>query len=203
MPIKKDLYPLLTVNILAVLAFSLYFISKANYEFILYIAVIMFFLLLIGYSTKYVDYPKPVLWGLTIWSIMHMSGGGIPVGEGVLYGLILLPISETYEILKYDQLVHAFGFGIATLVVWTIIKPHLTSSLSSSFALSLTVVMAGLGLGALNEIVEFIATVITPETGVGGYVNTSLDLIANLFGAMLALVYIRYAEKKQTRSASV
>lgn len=197
MKIQKDLYPLLTINTLGVLAFGAYFLSRANFEFILYIAVIIFFLLLIGYSTQYVKYPKIVLWGLTAWSFMHMAGGGIPVGEGVLYNLILLPISETYSILKYDQFVHAFGFGIATLVVWTIIKPHLTKPVSSSFALSLTVVMAGVGLGAMNEVVEFIATVITPETNVGGYVNTSLDLISNLIGAMLALGYIRYAERKQ------
>ena len=58
-------------------------------------------------------------------------------------------------------------------------------------ALSIVVVMAGLGVGGLNEIIEFIATVIMPETGVGGYVNTSLDLVADLIGALIALIYIR------------
>ena len=59
-------------------------------------------------------------------------------------------------------------------------------------ALSVVVVMAGLGVGALNEIVEFAATVVMPETGVGGYINTSLDLVADLIGALAALIYIRH-----------
>ena len=45
--------------------------------------------------------------------------------------------------------------------------------------------MIGLGFGGLNEIIEFGATVISPNTGVGGYVNTALDLVADLIGALL------------------
>jgi len=52
--------------------------------------------------------------------------------------------------------------------------------------------MAGLGVGALNEIIEFIIAQIVPETGVGGYLNTSLDLVSNLIGAILAMLYIKY-----------
>ena len=43
----------------------------------------------------------------------------------------------------------------------------------------------------INELLEFIATVLVPETGVGGYVNTSLDLVSDLIGAILAMVIIR------------
>ena len=42
-----------------------------------------------------------------------------------------------------------------------------------------------MGFGALNELVEFVATLIVPETNVGGYLNTGWDLVANLFGATL------------------
>jgi hypothetical protein len=49
--------------------------------------------------------------------------------------------------------------------------------------------IAGMGLGALNEIVEFIAVLTLPETGVGGYVNTSLDLTANTIGAAFFLTW--------------
>ena len=57
--------------------------------------------------------------------------------------------------------------------------------------------MAGLGVGAFNEIIEFFATVIIPETGVGGYENTSLDLISNLIGAIIAMSYIKIKEKNK------
>lgn len=50
--------------------------------------------------------------------------------------------------------------------------------------------MAGLGVGALNEIIEFFATVVVPETGVGGYENTALDLVADLIGALSATTLI-------------
>jgi putative membrane protein len=56
--------------------------------------------------------------------------------------------------------------------------------------------MAGLGIGAVNEIVEYIATLLIPETGVGGYDNTLLDLISDLIGALFALLIIRHREKQ-------
>ncbi len=46
-----------------------------------------------------------------------------------------------------------------------------------------------MGLGALNEVVEFIASQ-TMDTNVGGYVNTGGDLIANMFGSVFAAVLI-------------
>jgi len=47
-----------------------------------------------------------------------------------------------------------------------------------------------MGAGALNEIVEFVATVLVPETNVGGYYNTALDLVFNAAGALVAGLYI-------------
>jgi hypothetical protein len=44
-------------------------------------------------------------------------------------------------------------------------------------------IAAGLGFGALNEVVEFFVTLMVPESNVGGYVNTGWDLVANLIGA--------------------
>jgi len=120
-----------------------------------------------------------------------MCGGGIRVGDHVLYGQILIPFSDT--VFRFDQFVHIVGFGVATLLMHHLLKPLLRPDVKPGTALSIVVVMAGLGVGALNEIVEFAAVVIVPETGVGGYVNTSLDLVADLVGALLALVYIRIA----------
>jgi len=36
-----------------------------------------------------------------------------------------------------------------------------------------------------------------PETDVGGYENTSLDLVADFIGAILALIYIRRKKKDE------
>jgi len=173
----------------------LLFLSRENYEFLIYIGVILFFLLLIVFTNKKVNYPNDLLWGLTAWSILHVIGGGIFIGGKTVYSLMLFPIiGEPYNIFKYDQLVHFVGFGIATLLIYHLLKPSLQKN-KGWISLSIVVIMAGLGIGALNEIIEFIATVIMPETGVGGYENTAIDLIANLFGAIVAMIYIKKNNK--------
>ena len=61
--------------------------------------------------------------------------------------------------------------------------------------MSIVVVMGGLGIGALNEILEFLVTVVVPKTGVGGYINTSLDLVSDLIGAIIAMIIIYFRER--------
>ncbi len=42
-----------------------------------------------------------------------------------------------------------------------------------------------------NEVVEFAATLLVPNTGVGGEVNTGWDLVANFVGAgAITLVWL-------------
>ena len=47
-----------------------------------------------------------------------------------------------------------------------------------------------MGFGAANEVVEFIATRVLPETNVGGYENTGWDLVSNTVGCLVAAVLI-------------
>ncbi len=191
MLLKKSQLPILLINACGLLIFTVLFASRKNYEFLLYIGVIIFFLVLILATNKKVDYPNSVLWGLTVWAFLHMSGGGLFIKGDKLYEIILIPISKEYHIFRYDQFVHIVGFGVATFVMYVLLKPLLKPDLKRWTALSIVIVMAGLGVGALNEIVEFTATVLVPETGVGGYVNTSLDLVSDLVGAVIAIVIIR------------
>lgn len=189
--LKKGQKLILLVNLIGIIAFTFLFLSRQNYEFLIYVGVIIFFLALILFTNQKVNYPNIVLWGLTVWSFLHMSGGGVYLQGKRLYEVILISlVGAPYYILKYDQFVHAVGFGAATLAMYYLLKPHLKNN-NKWVALSVVIVMAGLGVGALNEILEFIATVITPETGVGGYINTSLDLVFNLIGAVLAMIFIR------------
>ncbi|MBS3132109.1 DUF2238 domain-containing protein [Candidatus Woesearchaeota archaeon] len=197
MHIKKSQKPIIIVNIISIIIFSFIFFFRKNYEFAIYIGVILFFLFLILKTNEKIDYPDNVLWGLTAWSILHMAGGGIRIGENALYGTMLWPIAgEPYNILKYDQLVHAYGFAVATLVSFHLLKPSLSRKVGW-ISVGIVVAMAGVGLGALNEVIEFLATVLLPQTGVGGYENTALDLVANLIGAVAATFYIIKKEKKR------
>jgi hypothetical protein len=47
-----------------------------------------------------------------------------------------------------------------------------------------------MGLGAVNEIIEFVAVLSVPDTNVGGYLNTALDLIFNALGAIVAMLLV-------------
>ena len=187
---KKEHIVLLGINILLVVGFGATFIVRLNYEFIIYVGVIIFFLCLIGASIRKVDYTLASLVGLTVWSGLHLAGGGIPCGEHRLYDVILIPLCDSYPILRYDQVVHIWGFGAATLVMYCLLRNLLPRPITHPVALSIVLVMAGLGVGAFNEILEFVVSMCIPESGVGGYINTSLDLCADLIGAFLALLYI-------------
>jgi len=193
--LKKNQIPIFAVFFAFLLFYIIRFYRLDNVEFLIYVGVVIFFLLLILWTNKKIQYPNSILWGLTLWAFMHLSGGGVFLGDLRLYELMLIPLSETYPIFRFDQLVHMIGFGVTTLLVYHLLKPLFKPQLNRWGTISIVVVMAGMGFGALNEIVEFLATVLAPSTGVGGYVNTSLDLVSNFIGAIIAMVYIYIKER--------
>ena len=171
-------------NIAYVGAFGALAVSRGNHEFLMYAGVILFFFALILHHQRRVRFDMFVLGGLTVWGLSHMSGGLVRVGGDVLYNLQLVPV-----VLRYDQLVHFLGFGVATLACFHLLKPHLRPT-GRKAALAVLVVMMGCGLGAMNEIVEFVAVQVIDRTNVGGYDNTLWDLVFNLFGASAAVVWL-------------
>jgi len=173
------------------LAFSL-----GNIEFLYYIGVMLILVYIVWAVHRRVELSAAVLWGLSIWGLAHMAGGLIIVpenwpidsGSRVLYSLWLIP-----NYLKYDQLVHAFGFGVATWVCWQGMRAAIGSHggpVRPTAGLMVLAATAGMGLGAINELIEFLATLLIPDTNVGGYMNTGWDLVANFVGATTAAVAI-------------
>ena len=181
---------LAVINALLIVGFGGRFILQLNYEFIIYVSVILLFLGLIYISIEQVKYRSLTLVGLTVWSGLHLAGGGLFLSEGRLYDWMILPLSDEYPVFRYDQLVHIIGFGAATLAMHDVLCPHLKELHTGSIGISIVLLMAGLGVGSFNEIVEFIVNTIVPESGVGGYINTSLDQCSNLIGASLAVTYL-------------
>lgn len=167
-----------------------------NKEFLIYIGVMLVLIAVVWKVHTRVSLSRGALWGLSIWGLLHMAGGLLTVpfswpvkGEThVLYNLWLVPGA-----LKYDQVVHACGFGITTWVCWQGLRKALSGRgvpASPTLGLMVLVAAAGIGFGALNEVIEFIATLMVPETNVGGYRNTGFDLVANLIGAGVAALLI-------------
>jgi hypothetical protein len=181
---------LLAINVILLVAFGTSFLMRKNYEFLIYVGAIVVCLAVISISFFNVRYSIATLVGLTAWSLLHMAGGGVYINGVRLYDIILIPLSQTYPILRYDQVVHIFGFAAATLTMFDLLRPLLIPG-QHFIALSIVVIMAGLGVGAFNEIVEALVAATIPQAGVGGYVNTALDLISDLIGATLAFMFIK------------
>jgi len=172
-------------------------LTLGNTEFLYYIVVMLVLVVVVWAVHRSVVLRSASLWGLSIWGLAHMAGGlvvvpetwPIDLGSRVLYSLWLIP-----DLLKYDQVVHAYGFGISTWVCWqgmsAAIRRHDGTPPRPSLGLMVLAAAAGMGLGALNEVVEFIATLMIPNTNVGGYLNTGWDLVANFVGASTAAAII-------------
>ncbi len=176
-----------------------------NGEFVFYCAVMLIQAVLVVVTHRRCDFNQPVLWGLSLWGLAHMVGGLVPVPESwptngpirVVYSWWIIP-----DRLKYDQVVHAFGFYVMTCVCWqglTAIVRNLRPARhwQPTFGALLLCIAASTGFGALNEVIEFAATLLVPKTNVGGYMNTGWDLVSNLVGAIAAAVWMRMSRSPQ------
>ncbi len=169
-------------------------VIAGNQEFVFYFAVMCILIVAAGVVHWKMRLHVASLWGLAIWGLAHMAGGLMPLpaswpihGEAhVLYNAWIVP-----GMLKYDQVVHAYGFGLMTWICWQLLARAFARrgvTVQPSFGLLVLCLAGGMGFGAMNEVVEFIATLLLPNTNVGGYVNTGWDLVANLTGSTIAAV---------------
>jgi len=197
MSLKKSEWILIIFNLIYLLAFSLFYVRQNNWEFLLYIGVIVVFFVLILVTIRKTKLNNFVLWGLSIWGLLHMLGGGLMVGDHVLYKQMIYTFIQSGEmsILKFDQFVHIYGFFISTIFGYYLLLPSLGKKVSWK-AVYFLLIAIGMGFGAMNEVAEFIATLVMPESGVGGYVNTSLDLVSNLVGSVLGVLVVHFKLKK-------
>ncbi len=182
-------------------AFAVYYLSIQNYEFIWYVAILIFFFGLILLTLPRTRFDPLILTGLSLWGLAHMAGGSLRVGGRALYQLSVWHLIGEGDslVFKFDQLVHFFGFGVASLVFFHLLRPYLRPTVNWK-VVYLLIVLGGSGFGALNEVVEFIAVVLFKQTGVGGYYNTALDLVFNLLGAVAAILLIHYHYRPRLRS---
>jgi putative membrane protein len=181
----------------AVLAFSalylflggLYFLQDLNFEFVIYVGVIVAAFTLLFGTLKVTQFPTYILWQISIWGLLHILGGSVPTPDGVLFAYKIYPFVDyggDFYILKYDQLVHAYLYGVMTLVFFHVLR-HTLRSTGPLWILLLLAAMASMGVSALNEIMEFLIAISLDRNGVGGYENAMLDLIFNFSGAVVAV----------------
>jgi hypothetical protein len=188
-------------------AYMLGFTGKAllggNFEFVFYAAVMAVLIAATAVIHSRVRFTTPVLWALAVWGLLHMAGGNIPIPYSLAPDFtapvdrpdattVLYNLRPVRFLPRYDQIVHAYGFASATLACFQALSAAARPELRVGIGVSAACLLMGIGLGALNEVIEFVATLFM-ETNVGDYPNTGWDLVANLIGASLAAagVYIR------------
>ena len=191
--------PVLVFMTLYVTAALVAALVTRNHEFLFYIVVMLVLSAVVVVVHRRVNFGTGTLWALSAWGAAHMAGGIVPVpaehaeagAKPVLYSLWL--IGET---VKYDQVVHAYGFGLCTWVCWVGLKKATGVTEPTLGRVSLAA-LAAFGLGAVNELIEFVATRLVAETNVGGYVNTGWDLVSNGIGVLAVAIWIGVTQRRR------
>lgn len=189
MKFLKSSKAVLSFSALYLILGALYFLQDLNFEFVIYIVVIVAAFALLFGTLKVTQFPTYVLWLISIWGLLHILGGSVPTPDGVLFAYKIYPFVDyggDFYILKYDQLVHAYLYGVMALVFMHVLTKTLTA-VGPTWILVLIATMASMGVSALNEIMEFLIAISLERNGVGGYENAMLDLIFNFGGACLAV----------------
>lgn len=180
-----------------VLAGGYFFAQDSNLEFVIYISVIVAaFALLFGtlHTTKF---PSYILWLISIWGLMHVLGGAVATPDGVLFAYRIYPFLDLggeFYILKYDQVVHAYLYGVMALVFYHVLTQTFRAA-GPTWMHVLIAAMASMGVSAMNEIMEFLIAMNLERHGVGGYENAMLDLVFNFAGAAIALAVFFLIQK--------
>ncbi len=169
--------------------FTVAFVLMGNREFILYAVTLSILIALVQWSDRKLHYPAGVKWCFLAWLVMHMCGGFVHLRGVRLYDVMLVRcVGEPYHILRYDQFVHVFcyftiGGLLKTIVSW------LADPRASKAWIAVITILAALGVGALNEIIEFAAVAFFASEGVGDYWNNALDNVFNGLGVLAALAW--------------
>lgn len=160
-----------------------------------YLVVVAILMIIVVRLDLHFDLGNGVLWALAAWGLVHMAGGIVPLDdERTLYSA-----EVGIEFIRYDRLVHAFGFGAATLACGKVLR-HWLPGQRIDWTPAGLVILAGMGVGAINEMVEFLATLVFEETNVGGFDNTGWDLVFDLIGAFSAGAWLHWRSRSPIKS---
>jgi hypothetical protein len=205
MKLTKAQKTLLGLNIAVVLGFGWYFLQALNYEFVAYAVTIAIVTAALFGTLRWSRFSNGIIVGVTIWGILHMLGGSVMTSDGVLYAWRIIPIFDgggEFFILKYDQVVHAYLYGVVGVMFLHLLR-EVVGIRNHLPLIAATAIFAAAGFSIINEIVEFLAVVNIPETGVGGYHNTVLDMIFNLGGALVAVLGVLWFEKSKAEKVTL
>lgn len=181
---------------------GVYFLQDSNLEFMIYVGVIVAAFVLLFGTLHITKFPSYILWLISIWGLLHILGGSVQTPDGVLFAYRIYPFLDLggdFYILKYDQVVHSYLFGVMAIVFLHVLKSTLRAT-GPAWILILLAVMASMGVSAMNEIMEFLIAINLDRHGVGGYENAMLDLVFNFGGALIGIMLVHIINKKSVIS---
>jgi uncharacterized membrane protein YjdF len=198
-PVKKwklsnvDCFALFNLLLFILLCIFVYydrFILYRGIEHILefFIYAILIFLTIVGLWRYVRRYPFKN-WTLILAEIgllMHFAGGFLKLDNRRLYEAIFFGLT-------YDKYVH---FTISLAASFLIQQLFGALNLELRNLENIIIICIVLGLGAVNEIVEYIITKTVPQNLVGLYDNNMQDLISNLAGGLCYLAINTYRKHK-------
>lgn len=189
---------------LYLLAGGAYFLRDANFEFVIYVGVIVAVFALLFGTLRVTRFPPYLTWLIAIWGLLHILGGSVQTPDGVLFAYRIYPFLDLggeFYILKYDQVVHGYLYGVMALMFLFVLQRTLLAK-GPAWIVYTIALMASMGVSAMNEIMEFLIAINLERHGVGGYENAMLDLVFNFGGATLVLAgmvaWLRYRDGKNT-----
>ena len=186
---------ILLFTILYVLIFSISALFTENDEFFYYtllMGVLIYIVLVINQRMHFAPF---IVINLSLIGFLHLLGGNAYIGTVRLYDFYFVP-----GLIKYDNLIHVYGTFIVTLVLYSMVSVYLNRELirNRCWVIAVALVLMAIGVGTINELVEFFAVVyFDAAEQVGDYFNNSLDLLFNTIGAIMATV-ILYWFREQT-----
>jgi hypothetical protein len=129
--------------------------------------------------------------------LLHLSGGLLPgPDEAILYDQWLVP-----GVLKYDQLVHFVNCAALALACFVVLRRWLRPGIALVGPAFAAAAMA-CGLGAVNEVFEYLASLLFHDLDVGGYDNTGWDLVFNLAGALTMATWLALSGRPQVHDVA-
>ena len=180
---------LLLFNLAYLLPFTLNYLIIDNPEFLFYILILVVLILSVALAHRRFTLPIPLLWALSAWGFMHMAGGGLIINSIKLYDMELLPIwvTDDFYVLTFDQFVHLYLYFVMVFLLFHLSSPGFIDR-QKPYLIYFLITLASIGIGALNEVAEFIAVLAFEDTGVGGYYNTAWDIVFNTVGSVAGLI---------------
>ena len=121
---RKGYLALIVFNLIYIIGFTIYYLSIKNYEFMIYIGVLVALFVLVCAIQRRVKFDYTILWMLSIWGLLHMAGGGVQwPGDEVLYSWVPYEFYNggdalgEFVILKFDQVLHFYVYFIMSFIL--------------------------------------------------------------------------------------